>query len=127
VRLPASHEDRTAPMCLACHDESVQPTFMAHSREGKDPCSQCHSTADDALVRLPSSHAGRTDRMCNLHHEIRPEGVPAVPHTLQGRVDFCTICHSPPPTGLEGLDVPASHKGETPRTQEMCLLCHEAG
>jgi hypothetical protein len=105
---------------------------VPHPLEGREDCLACHGTGQ--VEAFPADHEGRTNDTCTMCHlveeaeegeegeeaeEAKAEGIPAVPHPLEGQED-CLACHD---TG-QMKPFPADHEG---RTNDTCTTCHEAG
>lgn len=127
---PANHKDRTTDTCLNCHktasDSAATPPAVTPTAEptaAVTPTSE--PTAAVTPTSAPTAAAVTAEPTKSAGETATPEptkpatsGPPTIPHTLEGRVGQCLVCHA---TGSV-KPFPEDHAG---RTNDMCLACHQ--
>ncbi|MEE8472862.1 MAG: hypothetical protein V3S82_06820, partial [Dehalococcoidia bacterium] len=137
LAIPQDHPWSTLETCAACHQPDPQPAPMPeslsepalsiiHALDGLDDCLVCHGPS--APLAFSQDHPWTTNETCAACHQPDPDPdpqptstsdpAPAILHTVIGLND-CLLCHgtsAPMPFNL-------GHGG---RTNDLCLLCHEA-
>lgn len=113
-----------------------QPPSIPHPLKNYHGCLVCHETGIAEAPQIPDDHSGRTNVIClDCHLEgstqppappIDASAAPAVPHSLEGRLN-CFSCHtSPEAVNIETVGgapvIPHTLIG-----RENCLACHETG
>jgi hypothetical protein len=119
-------ENKAGPtVCTGCHTiASIPPLRSSHPLNQIQNCLSCHGPEGiTGVVRMPSDHAKISGTICQLCHkpplDSALKAMRRIPHD-QNRPG-CLMCHG---KSLERFAKgPASHTG---RTNETCLLCHQA-
>ena len=113
--------------CETCHGQASDHVASGASIAVEKPqelCLRCHARLESRPASHPQvdveEHAGPIEcTACHNPHDPGQGAPPNVPHSLEGRVGSCTVCHAP--TGVKTY--PENHVG---RTSDMCLGCHQS-
>ncbi|MBF8267200.1 MAG: cytochrome [Dehalococcoidia bacterium] len=120
----AAHQNVSCESCHGPAESHLSSGVSLAIEEPAELCIRCHAALASRPVSQPQvnveEHAGPIAcTACHNPHQPSLAGPPTVPHSLEGREGWCTVCHGA--TGVKPF--PEDHAG---RTSGVCLTCHQS-